>query len=194
MNPPRRVWVHVTVGHDGTVMIRPATPRTAARLAALPLTAPHPADGADVPAGFRAIHASVLLQRRDVDEAADELMYWGLHRRSGLDPRPTTARAELGTDVLLGVGAGPLRIHAPCRVLEVIETDDRVGFAYGTLRGHPECGIERFELVRDDSGALTLQLSGFSRPGSRTARRARPVADAVQRRIMSRYLRVLDRP
>jgi uncharacterized protein (UPF0548 family) len=173
-------------------MIRPAGTRTAARLRALPLTTPTGVADSVAPAGFREIEEHGILCRRDFDGTVEDLTTWRLHRTCGIDLRPASARAELGTDLLLRVGFGPFHMSAPCRVLEVIDGPDRAGFAYGTLRGHPECGLERFEIVRDAMGTLSLHLTGFSRPGTVLTRCARPVADAVQRRITARYLRALD--
>ena len=48
--------------------------------------------------------------------AAGELLSWQAHLRAGLRVTASTATAEPGTVVLLGIGVGPLRMRAPCRV------------------------------------------------------------------------------
>lgn len=60
-----------------------------------------------------------------------------------VDHDPFRVHAERAL-VLPGVGAGPLRLRAPCRVVYTVTESRRRGFAYGTLPGHPECGEEAF--------------------------------------------------
>ncbi|MFC6343752.1 DUF1990 domain-containing protein, partial [Nocardioides hankookensis] len=81
---------------------------------------------------------------------------------------------------------GPLRV--PCRVVYVVREPDRVGFAYGTLPGHPESGEERFEVARAADGTVTFEVTAFSRPATMLARLGGPIGRAVQDRITERYL------
>ena len=70
---------------------------------------------------------------------------------------------EEGTAFTLGIGIGPFRIDAPCRVVYTLDdTADRSGFAYGTLVGHPERGEARFELTHDEGQAARF-ASGSQR-------------------------------
>jgi uncharacterized protein (UPF0548 family) len=93
--------------------------------------------------------------------------------------------------VLLGAGAGPIRVHAPCRVVYVTDEPARRGFAYGTLPGHPETGEEAFLVSRTDDGTVTFTITGFSRPATPLARMTAPLGRAIQDRITTRYLRTL---
>ncbi|MFE5774377.1 DUF1990 family protein [Brachybacterium sp. NPDC056505] len=176
----------------------PLSPRWASRLRDAEVTAPWDAASPGlVPPGFRGIERSAPLVRRDLDGAGEDLLGWRMHTRAGLEvavvPGPAYAgHAHPGEVIALRLGVGRLRVCAPCRVLEVFEEPDRRGLTYGTLPGHPEAGIERFEVLRAADGALRLRISGYSRPGSPPVRVGAPVARIVQERITRRYLRALD--
>ncbi|NIL65051.1 DUF1990 domain-containing protein [Salinispora arenicola] len=73
-------------------------------------------------------------------------------------------------------------------VLLAINEDDRAGFAYGTLPGHPECGEEAFLVRRDGMGQVYFEVRAFSRPGSLIARIAGPVGRLAQDVMTRRYL------
>jgi uncharacterized protein (UPF0548 family) len=74
----------------------------------------------------------------------------------------------------------------PCRVVYVDAPPDRqtVSFAYGTLRGHAECGEERFQ-VSFDAGteAVSYEISAFSRPAIMSTKLGYPLARRIQRRF-----------
>jgi uncharacterized protein (UPF0548 family) len=101
-------------------------------------------------------------------------------------PDPVTE----GATVLLLIGVGPLRMVAPCRIVAVIDEEDRFGFAYGTLPGHPERGEELFVIEREEGGA-TFRINAFSRPDQVLVRLGGPVARRAQTRVTNRYLRAL---
>jgi uncharacterized protein (UPF0548 family) len=123
--------------------------------------------------------------------AAAMLFSWQVQLRAGLRVSPSSVVAEPGAVVVLSLGAGPIRTNAPCRVVYVIDQPDRRGFAYGTLPGHPECGEEAFILARHDDGAVTFDITAFSRPATLSAKAAGPAGRAIQRHITTRYLRAL---
>lgn len=95
--------------------------------------------------------------------------------------------------VLLGVGVGPLRTRAPCRVIYTITEPQRSGFAYGTLPGHPESGEEAFSISQRDDGLVVFTITAFSRPATTAARAAGPVGHLIQRHYTAAYLRALAR-
>jgi uncharacterized protein (UPF0548 family) len=101
------------------------------------------------------------------------------------------ATAGPGTVVLLGLGAGVIRIVAPCRVIYAVHEPYRRGFAYGTLPGHPERGEEAFIIEQHHDGTVTFTITAFCAPATLLARAAGPAGRAVQRRITSRYLHAL---
>ncbi len=91
---------------------------------------------------------------------------------------------------MLGIGIGPARIQAPVEVVYLMDEPDRQGFAYGTLPGHPECGEERFVIVRSGL-AVRAEIDAFSQPAVWFMRAAGPVGRLVQRVVTDRYLRSL---
>jgi uncharacterized protein (UPF0548 family) len=103
----------------------------------------------------------------------------------------STLTAEPGTVVLLGIGAGPLRMRAPCRVVYTVTEPRRKGFACGTLPGHPESGEEAFTISQRDDGVVVFSITAFSRPATIAARAAGPLGLLIQRHFTQAYLRAL---
>ncbi len=132
---------------------------TVARLRGAPLTyAAVGQTAGELPAGYRHIRRSAVIGsgQEAFAAAAAALLTWQAHLRAGLQVCASTAGAEPGSVVLLGAGAGPIRVHAPCRVVYVTDELARRGFAYGTLPGHPETGEEAFLVSRPDDGTVDL--------------------------------------
>jgi uncharacterized protein (UPF0548 family) len=148
-----------------------------------------------VPAGYHRVRRTVRIGSGDIlfDQAVDALFGWQVQLRAGLRVAASSARVEEGAVVRLGLGVGPIRLHAPCQVIYVVDEPHRRGFAYGTLPGHAERGEESFVIERHDDGAVTLTITAFSVPASRPARTAGPLGRVVQRWITNRYLRALTR-
>ena len=172
-------------GRAGTV-----TSRACIALAEEPVTVPLDALE-NPPPGFRRLHRSTVLAGADLEDARARLFRWDLHRRAGLGVSASHTPLREGTEVHLQIGAGPLQVTAPCRVLRVIDEPDRAGFAYGTLPGHPEAGIEQFLLTRSPTGLVLLHLDAVSRPSTWYARLGAPAARLVQSLVTRRYLRAL---
>lgn len=124
--------------------------------------------------------------------ACDVLMSWRMHERSGFVVSASDSSVTEDVVVVLGLGAGPLRTHAPCRVVDVVRGDDACGFTYGTLPGHPVSGQERFTVRLLRSGDVVAEVVAASQPAWRVARAAAPVTRAAQRRIARRYLEALS--
>jgi uncharacterized protein (UPF0548 family) len=93
---------------------------------------------------------------------------------------------------MLGLGVGPLRVAAPCRVVYVVDDPRRSGFAYGTLPGHPESGEEAFIVEHHGDDMVSFTITAFSRPAARIARVAGPAGRLIQSWTTSRYLRSLQ--
>jgi uncharacterized protein (UPF0548 family) len=87
----------------------------------------------------------------------------------------------------------PLFGHAvaPARVVYVVNEPDRVGFAYGTLPGHPEQGEEAFIVCRRD-GRVHYEITAFSKPRHPVARLGGPASRAFQVATTRRYLAVME--
>ena len=160
-------------------------------LTAMPLTyAEVGATEGTLPVDYRHLKASAVIGhgRQRFEEAADAVMRWGMLRGAGIRVEATTEVAAVGSEVL--VGLGPLR--APCRVVYVVDEPDRRGFAYGTLRGHPQIGEELFAVRYDPvAGAVYAEVTAFSRHGTWWSRLAGPATSLAQRVISRRYLRAL---
>ncbi|MYT73224.1 MULTISPECIES: DUF1990 domain-containing protein [unclassified Streptomyces] len=122
------------------------------------------------------------------ERAGAAVLSWAAHRGAGFTVTPD-GPAQEGVDVV--VSAPLLRI--PCRVVRVVRSADRIGFAYGTLRGHPECGEEAFVVELDADGSVWFRVRAFSRPGRWFVRVGGPVARGVQLWVTRRYLRAVVR-
>jgi uncharacterized protein (UPF0548 family) len=120
-------------------------------------------------------------------------MGWAVQRRAGIRVSASSAVAEPGAVAVLRLGLGPLALRAPVRVVHVVDEPGRRGFAYGTLRGHPESGEELFVLEQAADGEVTLRITAFSRPRSWLARASGPAGRLVQRWITRRYGRAFAR-
>ncbi len=126
--------------------------------------------------------------------AAEALLGWRMHHLAGLDVVASTSTAQVGTTVLVTFVRGlPIGLSAPCRVVDVVDTEDHRGFTYGTLPGHPESGEERFEVSRGADGTVRLQLVAFSRHATAMTRAIGPAASLGQRLVTHRYVHAVRR-
>ncbi|WP_332307896.1 DUF1990 domain-containing protein [Salinispora arenicola] len=144
----------------------------------------------DLPSGYRHTRREVFLgvDGRAFDKGVHALFTWRMHRRAGITVDRPDLRPAPGVDIRLGLGWRGLLLQAPCRIVSTINEDDRTGFAYGTLPGHPECGEEAFLVRRDGMGQVYFEVRAFSRPDSLIARMAGPVGRLAQDVITRRYL------
>lgn len=165
---------------------------TVARLRAAPLTYPRGGSAEHPPPGHHGFSRRRVLEAASFEEAAEALMTWRVHERAGLQVAASGPRVEPDTVVAMRLGPRGVGIRIPCRVVEVTEQPDLVGFAYGTLPGHPESGEERFEVRRRADGRAVVTVSAFSRPATLLARAGGPLARAAQARMTERYLRAAD--
>ncbi|MFJ9178661.1 DUF1990 family protein [Streptomyces sp. NPDC102360] len=120
------------------------------------------------------------------ERAGAAVLAWGAQRGVGMRVTPGDDVRE-GADAVLWLHF--LRI--PCRVVGVVRDDSRIGFAYGTLPGHPECGEEAFVVEREADGSVWFRVRAFSRPASWYARLGGPGTRSVQRWMARRYLRAV---
>ncbi|WP_231496066.1 DUF1990 family protein [Cellulomonas sp. HZM] len=159
------------------------------------LTTPGAA-GWDPPGGWRAHERTVVVGSGDRfwEEARVAVLRWEVKTRSGfrvLSDGPVVADER--TWVLAELG--PVVVREPVRVVAVVDTDDRCGFAYGTLDGHPVSGEEAFVVHRDrtgdDAGTVRLTLRSCTRAGRAGWRLAFPAILIAQRWYRRRYARAL---
>jgi uncharacterized protein (UPF0548 family) len=145
------------------------------------------ATGRQLPDGYRHVNESARIGtgRARFDEAAQRVMRWGMLRGAGAHVTASTDVAQV--DSVVVVGLGPVR--APCRVVYVIDEDNRRGFAYGTLPGHPESGEELFAVRYDPSDdAVYADVAAFSRHATWWSKAAGPITSTLQRIMTKRYL------
>lgn len=146
----------------------------------------------DRPGGFRAWERTTEVGSGDEfwRWARVEVLRWGVKTRSGF---AVDAEGRVSPGDRPVITAQPLRlsIREPVEVVEVVDADDRAGFAYRTLPGHPVSGEEAFVVARVGA-QVTLTIRSLTRAGDtrhwRTAYPLLLVAQAIARR---RYLRAL---
>ncbi|MEU7726824.1 DUF1990 domain-containing protein [Streptomyces sp. NPDC040724] len=137
-----------------------------------------------LPAGYHHLnHRTRLGHGRAVFEAAGTAVTtFRAHRTSGMRVRADAGAVRPGSRVVVGIGVGPLRIDAPCEVVWTAYEPARIGFAYGTRPGHPECGEESFIVDMDRDGTVWFTVTAFSRPNAWYTRLAGPVVPFLQLR------------
>ncbi|PLW74373.1 DUF1990 family protein [Streptomyces sp. SCUT-3] len=145
------------------------------------------------PAGYRLLRVRTRIGSGEglVAAAGQAVLDWRMHRAVGVRIEASAPVAAPGVRVTVGLGFGPLLLRAPCEVVWSVREDDRVGFAYGTLPGHPECGEEAFVVERDTDGTVRLSVTAFSRPALWYTRAAGPAVRLFQRAYAGRCGTVL---
>jgi uncharacterized protein (UPF0548 family) len=140
-----------------------------------------------LPADYHHVQRSAVIGhgRPRFEEAGDAVMRWGMLRGAGVGVTAESEKAEVGSDVIIGLGP----IRASCRVVYVLDETDRRGFAYGTLPGHPETGEELFSVRFDPAtDEVWAEVVAFSRHGTWWSRLGAPFTSLVQRIVTRRYL------
>lgn len=137
-------------------------------------------EGTYTPVSYDAEGTPITPERIDRDE-----IVYGAEGDSFIAP---------GDTAVLTIPFWPIRVHAPCRVIYVIDEPNRKGFAYGTLPGHPESGEEAFIVDRTDDGSVWLTIRAFSRPSAWQWWAVYPVLRFMQSLITRRYFRSLSEP
>jgi uncharacterized protein (UPF0548 family) len=125
------------------------------------------------------------------DRAIEALRSWEMHRGSGLLV-VADGPIAVGTNVAMIAPLPVGHVDVTCRIVAVIDEPDRYGFAYGTLRVHPERGEEAFVVTREGSGAR-FDVDAISRPADPVSRLLPFVADRLQDRAVRRYLSTIKR-
>lgn len=151
------------------------------------------ATAGELPVGFHHLRRSQVIGQGQqcFDRAAEQVMTWQVQRGAGLQVDASADRAALGVVVLSSLRLGPVCVVVPCKVVAVVDEPTARGFAYGTLRGHPECGEERFTVTLQRDGRVVLHIVAFSRPATWFVRLGAPIASRIQRRTTTRYLNAL---
>jgi uncharacterized protein (UPF0548 family) len=132
------------------------------------------------------------------------LLNWRMHRAAGLPMTATDTPPTIGTNTLGRLGAGmligrlrtlsplgSLGLPVPCRVVWTVDEPDRIGFAYGTLEGHPAAGEESFVLTREPDGIYFTVLA-YSRAATWYTRLGGPASRKAQHYTAHRYAKALQ--
>ena len=171
-----------------------ALPADLRRAAAAALTYPEVgATAGALPVDYQHLQHRLLLGHGPevLDRAETALLTWQAQSGAGLTVA-TDGPVEQGRTVVLGLGR-PLALVIPCRVVWTLHTEDRRGFAYGTLPGHPETGEECFVVEHAANGEVWLTITAFTRPGNLLVRSLGPVGPAIQRFFVRRYAAAIRR-
>ncbi|MDN6202653.1 MAG: DUF1990 family protein, partial [Micrococcaceae bacterium] len=155
------------------------------------------------PAGYRTVRrrSRVGAGEDAFRRLADGILDWQMHRGAGLRVPEDTPRASPGVRVVSGMGIGPIRVPAPCRVLWSLEPEAadpdtgprRAGFGYGTLKRHPVAGEEAFTAVLDDEGTVWFEVLAYSKPANWLMRAAAPVTHRTQEWVTRAYFESAER-
>lgn len=155
-------------------------------------TAPASAEWGTTPSGFARYERTTVIGSGDAlwQRAADDVWHWRVKTRSGFRVTPADAAAP-GARPVITVGLGALRVREPVEVVAVVVTEDRVGFAYRTLPGHPVDGEEAF-VVHRDGDRVAFTVRSLTRAASAQPWRALfPLLRAAQAVARFRYRRAL---
>ncbi len=158
----------------------------------------------ETPPGYHRLEHKTRIGEGDevFRRAGEALLHWRMHRAAGLQMKATDSPAVIGANVLgrLGAGilagqllkAGALGLPVPCRVVWTVEEPDRIGFAYGTLQGHPASGEESFVVTREPDG-IYFTIRAYSRPATWYTRLGGPATRKAQHYTARRYANALRR-
>lgn len=148
----------------------------------------------ELPAGYTHDRGSVVLGRGDevFESATSALMSWAPQQHARISVVPDEPAVSKGTTIVLIMRLGPLFVLAPCRLVEVLKTDNCRGFVYGTLPGHPERGEAAFVVTRDENGEVRFTISAFSRPAGAAPRILAPLVRMIQRKTTSLYFEAVQ--
>ena len=148
------------------------------------------------PVGYRRHERTVDVGSDDRWEPLSEaVLGWAVKTRSGFAVKPQNGESPAvrpGAEFVLVAHLGVASVVEPVRVIEVVTTDGRCGFSYGTRSGHPVRGEEAFVIHRS-AGRVFLTLRSLTRAGDGFWRAAYPAALVAQRWYRWRYLRALRR-
>ncbi len=157
-----------------------------------PTTLP-PAGSGPVPEGYHRLRAERTIGVGDdaFGRAREGLQAWAAHRGAGVEVFPADVAPAVGLDVAILTRQAGAWVLAACRVVRVVDDEERWGFTYATLPGHPEDGYESFTVARGEDG-VTFRVEAVSRPGALLVRLGGPVPSYLQRRMTVRYIDALE--
>jgi uncharacterized protein (UPF0548 family) len=138
------------------------------------------------PPGYVVDHTRVLLGtgKEVFDKAATALRRWEHFRLGWVELHNSDTPIEPGKTVAVMAHVFGLWTMNACRIVYVVDEQEKFGFAYGTLPEHAESSEERFTVEwhqKDDS--VWYDILAFSRPNQLLVRLGYPVVRRLQRRF-----------
>lgn len=123
-------------------------------------------------------------------KAALGVLKWEVKTKSGFTVS-STAPVVVGDRVSVSARMFGVSVVEPVEVVGVVREENRVGFAYRTLPGHPVSGEEAF-IVHRDGNDVHLTIRSLTRAAPQQPWRGLfPLLLVVQRIVRARYLRAL---
>jgi uncharacterized protein (UPF0548 family) len=144
-----------------------------------------------VPPALRRHRWSVALPAGTFDVAVAAILSWAVHREAGLTVT-ADGPLEVGTNVAMSAPLPIGFVDVTCRVVAVVDEEQRQGFAYGTLPVHPETGEEAFLIVRNEH-RVRFDVQAVSAARHPLARLVPAVADRLQDAAVNRYLSAMTK-
>ena len=137
------------------------------------------------PAGFFRNHTDVRLGQREAcwRAASTSLRRWRMAQLGWCDFLSTSPEPEAGQVVIARVSHLGFWSLQPSRIIAVEQQDRYASFAIRTLKGHDECGEERFEVEWLPSGEVRFRVRSYSRPAHLAGWLALPYVRQLQRRF-----------
>ncbi len=137
------------------------------------------------PAGYVVNHTRIKLgEGEKIFQAAKAaLKRWEQFHLGWLEACPIDAPIKEGQVVAILARAVGLWWLNACRIVSVVDKEDRFGFAYGTLPDHAGTGEERFLIERDQDGIVWYDILAFSRPHHFLVRLGTPYMRVIQKRF-----------
>jgi len=144
--------------------------------------------------GYRSTGATVELGagRAAFDAGVAALQSWRVHEQARVQITSDQPVVVEGANVVMLYRLAVVYFTVACRVVYVIDTDNRWGFAYGTLPHHMERGEELFMLEIDHDEQVRFSVSAIWRPGHPLVKIGMPVTRVVQRAATQRYLKAME--
>jgi uncharacterized protein (UPF0548 family) len=147
------------------------------------------------PSGFVADEAiAVIGSGSDAFERAKTaLTNWKQFDLGWVELFPRGASIEPGSDVaVLAHHLGLWSLNG-CRVVYSIDDEEarRLGFAYGTLTNHAECGEEIFEVSLNEREEVIYRIRAVSKPRAALTRIGYPITRTLQARFRRDSIRAM---
>lgn len=156
------------------------------------MTLPHLPVWPSADAAFRRSEVAAVVGHGDEawNRATHDVLCWKVKTRSGFRVH-AEGPVVAGEQLIVTARVLWLTIQEPIEVVSVVQTAQRVGFAYRTLPGHPVSGEEAF-IVHRDGDAVVLTIRSLTQAARHQPwRMLYPALRVAQLFARRRYLRAL---